>query len=230
MSSSICASCLFRLRILSKLKLPSHSITLTATQSFHTTPFQLASVVKKKSGPIKTKKFRESASVAIKKKRRERPKPPAVGERRALLKRIVLSNTNALEIPGMEDLTRENMTDGARVGQVLGLEGNLLDQLREAKVFKPTQNWNMFRRPATLIRKETVALGRSIQEVNDGLNGKELGALTQQQIIAGERSTGKSLLLLQAMSMAYLNNWIVLNVPEGISPFSTGLLTADLTR
>jgi small subunit ribosomal protein S29 len=180
---------------------------------------------------MQQKKFRESTSAKIKKKvRRERPKLPEVGERKALRKRIVLSNTNALEIPGMEDMTPENMTDEGRIGQVLGLEGALLDQLREAKAFKPTQNWNMFRRPATLIRKETVALGRGIQEVNEGLGGEGLGVLTLQQIIAGERSTGKSLLLLQAMSMAYLNNWIVLNVPEGMFSFLTALLTANLTR
>ena len=175
--------------------------------------------MKKKSGTAHPKKFRESTAVKIKKKaRRERPKPPAVGERRALRKRIVLSNTNALAIPDMEDLTPLNMSDEGRVGQVLGLEGALLDQLREAKAFKPTQNWNMFRRPATLIRKETVSLGRSIQRVNQSSGGEGLDALTLRQVIAGERCTGKSVLLLQAMSMAYMSRWIVLNVPEGTTP------------
>jgi small subunit ribosomal protein S29 len=229
MNSSICANCLLRLRASSKIRLPTPPISLTATQSFHTTPFQF-DVVKKKSGPIQQKKFRESTSVKIKKKgRRERPKPPDVGERKALRKRIVLSNTNALEIPGMEDMTPENMADEGRIGQVLGLEGALLDQLREAKAFKPTQNWNMFRRPATLIRKQTVALTHSIQEVNDGLGSEGLGALTLKRIIAGERSTGKSLLLLQAMSMAYMNNWIVLNVPEGMASSLTTFLAMILT-
>jgi small subunit ribosomal protein S29 len=129
----------------------------------------------------------------------------------------------------MEDMTPENMMDEGRIGQVLGLQGALLDQLRDAKAFKPTQNWNLFRRPATLIRKETVAIGRSIQEVNNSLGAEGLGALTVQQIIAGKRSTGKSLLLLQAMSMAYMNNWIVLSVPEGMFSFSTALLTVRLT-
>ena len=127
-------------------------------------------------------------------------------------------------------MTPENMADQGRIGQVLGLEGALLDQLRDAKAFKPTQNWNMFRRPATLIRKETVSIGQNIQEVNDSLQGEELAALTLQRLIAGERSTGKSLLLLQAMSMAYMNNWIVLNVPEGMTISLTTLLTVSLTR
>jgi small subunit ribosomal protein S29 len=218
MASSICASCLLRIRASSKIRLPLPLVSLTTAQSFHSTPFQ-SDVVKKKSGPVQPKKFRESTSAKIKKKsRRERPKPPAVGERKALRKRIVLSNTNALEIPEMDDLTPQNMSDEGLIGQVLGLEGALLDQLREAKAFKPTQNWNMFRRPATLIRKETVSMGRSIREVNDSLHGEGLGALTLQQLVAGERSTGKSVLLLQAMSVAYMNKWIVLNVPEGIAP------------
>ena len=220
MAFSICASCLSRLRTLSRLNFSGPTISLTATQSFHTTPPVRQAIVKKKSGAMVTKKFRESTSARIKKKAgRERPKPPDVGARKALRKRIVLSNTNALVIPGMEDLTPENMIDEERIGQVLGLEGALLDQLREAKAFKPVQNWNMFRRPATLIRQETVALGKNVQEINDALSGEGLGAVTLQQIISGERSTGKSLLLLQAMSMAYLNNWIVLNVPEGMLPF-----------
>ena len=232
MTSSICASCLLRLRASSKLKLHSPSTSLLATKSFHTTAPQF-DVVKKKSGPIQQKKFRESTSAKTKKKRREKPKLPEVGERKALRKRIVLSNTNALEIPGMEDMTPQNMTDVGHIGQMLGLEGALLDQLREAKAFKPTQNWNMFRRPATLVRKETVALGINVQEVNDSSNGEGtgagLGAMTLQQIIAGERSTGKSLLLLQAMSMAYLNNWVVLNVPEGMSSLLTAHPTVKLT-
>src|SRR5437016_5830037 len=121
MASSICASCLVRIRASSlATRLPLPSLPLTATQSFHSTPFQ-SNVVKKKSGTAHAKKFRESTSAKIKKKaRRERPKPPAAGERRALRKRIVLSNTNALAIPDMEDLTPLNMSDEGRVGQVLG--------------------------------------------------------------------------------------------------------------
>jgi small subunit ribosomal protein S29 len=74
-----------------------------------------------------------------------------------------------------------------------------------------------------------VVLAQGVQEVNQGLAGEGLGALTLKQVITGERSTGKSLLLLQAMSMAYLNNWIVLNVPEGMYSLMAALLTAILT-
>lgn len=219
MAGSICATCLSRLRASSKLKLPISPITLSATSSFHTTAPQ-SDVVKKKKGVAQPKKLRESTSAQIKKSKRVKEKPPAVGERKAQRKRIVLSNTNALEISDMADLTPENMADDAMVAKILGLEGKLLDQLREAKAFKPTQNWNMFRRPATLVRKETISLGEKIRTINESVGGEVgLGPSTIRQIIAGDRSTGKSLLLVQAMSMAYLNKWIVINVPEGqLSP------------
>lgn len=170
---------------------------------------------KKPSGPqVKVYKLRESRSARFKKKKRERAKPPAVGERKAARKRIVLSNPNALEIKGMEDLTTANMADIGQVGRVLGLNGALLDQLRDLKAFKTTQNWSMFRRPATLIREETVQMGRQLSNVNESIASQD-GPRTVRQIITGERATGKSMLVLQAMSMALLNQWIVIHVPEG---------------
>jgi small subunit ribosomal protein S29 len=153
------------------------------------------------------------------------PKLPLIGERKALRKRIVLSNTNALEVQGMQDLSVTNMADETRIGQVLGLKGELLDQLRDVKAFKPTQNWNMFRRPGTLMRRESVELGRTVMDVNTGL--VEERPRTVRRIIAGEQSTGKSLMLLQAMSMAFMNEWVVINVPEGMCRIQ--MVTYELT-
>jgi len=115
----------------------------------------------------------------------------------------------------MEDLSTANMSDEEKIGQVLGLEGTLLDQLREAKAFKTMQDWNVFRRPATLFRRDTLEIGLQIQDINQSGGGNGLRPMTIRSIITGEKATGKSLLLLQAMSMAYLNNWIVINIPEG---------------
>ncbi|KAJ9503495.1 hypothetical protein LTR99_002256 [Exophiala xenobiotica] len=153
-----------------------------------------------------TPSIRQSQSAKLKKKQRERPKLPPVGERAAQRRRIVLSNTNALAVDGMENWGTENMTDPGLIGQVAGLDGALLDQLRDAKAFKRTQNWSLFRRPATLIRNETIAIGKELESVNDGTTAKHL--------VVGERQSGKSILMLQTMCMAYMNNWIVLNVPE----------------
>jgi hypothetical protein len=209
MSGSVCARCLFRQHLDLHRSLPKPNSTKPATRPFHSSSARLNVVKKKTSQRAPTKKYRENTSARLKKNKRERPRPPAVGERKALRKRIVLSNTNALDIRQMSNLTAANMADESKIGDVLGLEGTLLDQLRAAKAFKTTQNWNLFRKPGTLVRKETVEMGRMIQDVNRGTP-------VIRQIIAGERSSGKSLLLLQAMSMAYLNGWIVLNVPEGM--------------
>lgn len=124
--------------------------------------------------------------------------------------RIVLSNTNALEIQGLEQFTATNCADTAKVGHILALNGPLLDQLREAKVFKTTQNWNMFRTPSTLCRSATIELGRDIESVNADKK-------TLSVIVDGDRGSGKSIHLLQAMSMAYMNEWIVINISEGQS-------------
>jgi len=137
-----------------------------------------------------------------------------IGERKALRKRIVLSNTNALEVQGLQDLTVKNMVDELHIGRVLALNGELLDQLRELKAFKRTQNWKMFRKPGTLMRRESVELGRTVLDVK--ASNAEQKPRTVRRIIAGARNTGKSLMLVQAMSMAFLNGWVVINVAEGM--------------
>lgn len=148
--------------------------------------------------------------------KRVKPRVPAIGERKILRKRLVLSNTNALEVHGMEDLSSQNMADRNKVGQMLGLNEKLLDQLRAVGAFKRSQNWNMFRRPATLMRRESVELGKTIMHMT-GDQAQGLRPQTIRRIITGDRSTGKSLLVLQAMSMAFLQNWVVINIPEGMA-------------
>jgi len=234
MSLSICADCLSKLRIPSKIVASTVSLATTtaSTSSFHSSATQYANPLKKKSGTQTPLKFRESRSAKIKRKGKERPKPPAVGERRAARRRIVLSNTNALEVQGMEDLSVKNMCDAEKVGQMLGLEGPLLDQLRDAKAFKRTQNWHMFRKPATLMRGDTVHLGQDIKEVNGSQHDQGLGAPFIRRLITGERASGKSVMLLQAMCMAFLSKWVVIHVPEGeFSDLTTSdLLTMGRTR
>lgn len=110
------------------------------------------------------------------------------------------------------------MADAEQVGKVLVLDGPLLDQLRDAKAFKTTQNWNMFRTPSTLVRTETVEIGSDIQDVGESVKSGE--AQTMHKLITGEKACGKSIHLLQSMSMAYLNKWIVINIPDCESNFS----------
>jgi small subunit ribosomal protein S29 len=166
-------------------------------------------------------------ALKIKKKdRRERDaKPPAEGERKAIRKRIVLTNANALEVPNLRDLSTDNMTDMGTKGQVLGLPGDVVDKLRAVEAFKVGQGWGYFRQPACLIRDEAVELARLMEEIGrrpgegdkrlEGSNVQEAGGQTLRKLVSGERGAGKSVLLLQAMSMAFLKGWVVINLPEG---------------
>ena len=140
-------------------------------------------------------------------------RPPTPGERRAMRNRIVLSNTNAFEVAGMQDLSADNMAERDLCGSVLGIPGPVVDQLRAIEAFKPTQSWPFFRRPGVLVRKETLELGVIFEE----LSRDEAGGRVARKIIVGERGSGKSIHLLQATSMAFLKNWIVINIPEGTS-------------
>lgn len=130
------------------------------------------------------------------------------GERKAIRKRIVLSNTNALEVVGMEDLTSEMVLDTKLIGKVIGLEGKTVDSLRAAEAFKTTQSWGIFRRPGLLVRKESVKLARKMVD-------REQSKETLRLILDGDRVSGKSMMLIHTMATAFLRGWIVLNIPEG---------------
>lgn len=126
----------------------------------------------------------------------------------------MLSNTNALQVDDLEKLTSVNMPTNDNVGEVFALDGPVLDQLREAKAFKTTQNWNMFRMPSTLVREETAHLASQISTINEFTSEEDEGSITLNNLITGAKGTGKSIHLVQAMSMAYLNSWIVINIPD----------------
>ncbi|KAI4767265.1 hypothetical protein E4T45_14374, partial [Aureobasidium sp. EXF-8846] len=122
-------------------------------------------------------------------------------------KRVVLSNTNAVEVQGLDNFSAANVHDAALEGQVMGLSNEVIDALRATEAFKSTQGWSLFRRPATLVRKETAELARLMQDV-------ETNKTAVRRVIYGERGSGKSVLALQAKAMALLKGWIVVHIPE----------------
>lgn len=169
--------------------------------------------MQKKKNKDVIQKFRVGSAFKMKKRRQqERPRPPPVGERQALRRRIVLSNPNALEVSGMKDLSPETMSDASLRGSVLGLPMAMLDQLRAAGAFKPKQGWGIFRRPGTVMRHDALEMGRVIESItSDGSNkGKAF-----KKIVDGVRGSGKTVFLAQAMTMAFLKKWVVITVPEG---------------
>ncbi|KKA22118.1 Mitochondrial ribosomal protein DAP3 [Rasamsonia emersonii CBS 393.64] len=213
MVSHFCWGCLSGLRQTApRALLPRPPSALpAATAAFHTSAARYANPLKKKSNSVEPPKYRQAKSARMKKKKViEKPKPPAPGERKALRKRIVLSNTNALEVPGMQDLSVETMIDSRLRGSVVGLPVPMLDQLRAVQAFKPTQGWYIFRRPGTVLRRETLEMGRLFERISDG---PEKGKVVKR-IVTGMRGTGKSVHLLQAMAMAFLKKWVVFTVPE----------------
>lgn len=146
-----------------------------------------------------------------KKKVPERGKPPGPGERKAFRKRIQLSNDNAIEVPGLPEVSAQNLVDPAAAGQIMSLPAELVDQLRTSEAFKPTQNWQLFRSPHMLVRKDTVDF---LSDVMQKVRNKQ----TARAVIEGGRGVGKSMLGLQAMAAGFLNKMIVINIPEGKLP------------
>jgi small subunit ribosomal protein S29 len=142
-------------------------------------------------------------------------KRPAPGERKAQRKRIVLRNDNALEVTSLNDLTKETVLSEKSEGQVQGIPDEVVDALRAVEAFKPRQGWGFFWRPATLMRKETIQLANLLREVEESEAGNKK---TIRRVLSGQRASGKSTLVLQGLTMAFLREWVVINLPEGMSP------------
>ena len=183
--------------------------TIAATASFTTSgPWNATANIKE---PGMSRHIRSGKRLVLGRSRKPIPsrgKRPEIGERKAYRKRIQLSNNNALPVEGLAELNRANIADPNSIGTVVGLPDDLVDRLRAVEAFKPTQKWGLFRSPHMLVRAETVELTRRI---NHAAAHQE----TARLVITGERGSGKSILGLQAIANAFLNDWIVINLPEG---------------
>ncbi|KAI1098697.1 mitochondrial ribosomal protein [Jackrogersella minutella] len=187
----------------SPLASPAAAFTTSATRT-------LSKADKLKQESSMAQHIRAGKQFAMGKKKKRQPdksKPPGLGERKAFRKRIQLSNNNALEVTGLDELTAQSIVDPNSVGRVVGLPEELVDQLRVSEAFKPTQNWGLFRSPHMLVRQETVDLAK---QLTSAIDKKE----TLRMVVTGDRSSGKSMLGLQALSTGFMNNWIVINIPE----------------
>ncbi|KAI9693631.1 MAG: 37S ribosomal protein S23 mitochondrial [Bathelium mastoideum] len=136
-------------------------------------------------------------------------KPPAPGERKAMRKRIVLSNTNALEVQGLQKLNPKNIAREDSKCRVLALSDELVDPLRAVEAFKPTQGWNMFRKPSVLWREQSIQMAQIISSL-DKRGENEV----RRMVLSGEKGSGKTVMLLQAMAVAFLKGWVVINIPD----------------
>lgn len=182
-----------------------HPIIL-ATACFSTSSSLAASappaIKSRRDLPQKQKKsYKKRANVAPVRK-------PNPGERKAFRKRIQLSNNSALPVDGLEMLEAGTMAREESAGKMFGIPDEVVDQLRSLEAFKTTQSWNLFRRPHVLVRKETVDLMRKLEESSESKKAVRC-------VLTGSKLSGKSMTLLQSMSYALQNGWVVLHIPEG---------------
>lgn len=190
---------------------PSIYSTASTTALFSTTATLSAAPLKGKKSAGAPQSTKQKKNYKKKKAQSAAPmKKPNPGERKAFRKRIQLSNNSAIEVQGTEPLTADVMVDAASAGKLFALSDQLVDQLRTLEAFKPTQSWNLFRKPHVLLRAELVDL---MAKLEGSVSSKEAARI----VLRGSRLSGKSLALLQAMSYALLKNWVVINLPEGNS-------------
>lgn len=192
-----------------------HPIILPRAAFFSTTSSLAAAppptIKSRRDLPKKQKKtFKKKTNVVAVKK-------PNPGERKAFRKRIQLSNNSALPVQNIDELTPETLAKIESKGKMFALPDKVVDQLRALEAFKTTQMWNLFRRPHVLVRDETVELMRRLE---GSVEKKE----ALKCVLTGSKLSGKSLTLLQSMSYALMNDWVVLHIPEGrpISHLSIG--------
>jgi small subunit ribosomal protein S29 len=191
------------------------------TACFSTSSARYANPPVKKKGMVAAPK-RGTKTLNVKKGRKsgasDMGKRPGVGERKALRKRVVLSNDNAVEVSSLKDVDKNNVLTDQIEGKVMGIPELTVDALRAVEAFKPSQGWSLFRRPAVLMRKEAIELGKLIKEVESADEG---GAKqTVRRILTGSRMSGKSTLLLQGLMMAHVREWVIINLPDGMSSLS----------
>lgn len=223
MTSQFCWSCLSKLRPSPRPLLPS-AITVPSSAlraPFSSTAAQHVAPPKKSRTQDTGPKFRVSRSARAPPNQRP-AKPPRYTpeELKASKTELALSNPNAIDVPGLEPLSMENVVDPASRGKVFAVPPPLLQQLRALAVFRPNQNWGLFKGPSTLVREETLELGALVKGI--GAEEGEMSGKTVAQIVTGARNTGKSTHLLQALTLGLMNEWVAISVPNSTVPSLCG--------
>ena len=219
MTFQICCRCLIKTTTRISKALPHESLLWSSAvlcAPFSSSAVAHANPTKPSSRSQSVPRKGVKSTFTLKKKHKgsdSKGKPPAPGERKAMRKRIVLSNTNAFEVPDMQDFGVAQLAEDSVQGSIVGIPGPVVDRLRAIEAFKTTQSWALFRRPGTLVRMETTELAKqfgAVEEANASQN-------VIRRIVVGGRGSGKSIYLLQAASMAFMKDWIVIGIPEGSS-------------
>ena len=232
MATRICWRCLVRagtrptdIGSVSSVKRVAPTAPFSTSSSLSANPPKAKGKTMQKHGNLKTKGNKQGFARGRSDTGRSHTPNRVVSrtEQKDKRKRIVLSNTNALAVNGLQDISADNMAKPASQAQVLGIPGSVVDQLRAVEAFKPNQGWGMFRRPAMLMRKETIDYAKQMDEL-------ERERKTVRRVVVGERLAGKTTMLLQAMTLAFIKGWVVVNLPKGVlHPLPHGLALTMLT-
>lgn len=216
MALSSCTSCLMRpssgLRLTPRI---TPIVTFTAPFST-TTPASAAPKGAAKPGKSYKKPLQmlgrhlrrgKVGQNAAKKKDIPHFKKPAPGERKAFRKRIQLSNNNAAPVKDQPVLDAGALLNPDNLCRMVSIPDNIIDPLRTIESFKITQPWGLFRKPHMLVRNETIDLMTRLKNAGEEKQ-------TVRTVLTGDKISGKTMLLLQAQSYAFLNNWVVISIPE----------------
>jgi hypothetical protein len=132
-----------------------------------------------------------------------------LGERKKLREQIVLANSNAPPVEAPE-LTAATVGLESAVGSVFSFVGADVSMLRELKAFKKNQDWRFFYKPCTVVRRESLELGKMMEMIGSAEIGNQ-----ESVVVDGMKGTGKSVLLLQCMAWALRKRWMVISIPNG---------------
>jgi small subunit ribosomal protein S29 len=86
--------------------------------------------------------------------------------------------------------------------------------LRAVQAFKPKQGWSIFRRPGTVLRRDTIEMGRLFEQISGEGDAAKKGKVVKK-IVTGMKGSGKTVHLLQAMAMGFMKKWAVITIPDG---------------
>lgn len=94
------------------------------------------------------------------------------------------------------------------LNKICGFSSNQLKYLYRLGSFKKNQYRELFSKPSSLIRKESI--GKLIQDINNNGNS---GNDSNRVIITGEPGVGKSTLLAQLHAYAIESKYLIVNIP-----------------
>ncbi|GAA5855882.1 hypothetical protein JCM9279_001156 [Rhodotorula babjevae] len=114
------------------------------------------------------------------------------------------------DLSGLKAMHPEDLAKDT-VGQVRAFPGPALEAFKALSMPTSLKREHAFTsKPATVVRDATLKMARTLDE------GKKVSSREARYFLTGDKGTGKSSLLLQAVSYAQSTDWIVLYLPSAL--------------